>query len=178
MANILSLKCLICGKQYRPDEVDYVCPDHGDEGVDVQVALGKEFLDGLYFLRLDIDQELVRRVRDGEIGDVVTMRCYRLHGPIGSFSSQRKPEGMSELLYQIARFHSFLWGSGGVYSDFYIHNIDELCWIKDAWPVKAHALGGRHYRGDSLDHRQELVGRRARGAVQRVAHRDDRRGHR
>ena len=37
MENILSLKCLVCGKQYRPDEVDYVCPDHGDDGVlDVQ----------------------------------------------------------------------------------------------------------------------------------------------
>ena len=37
MENILSLKCLVCGKQHRPDEVDYVCPDHGDEGVlDVQ----------------------------------------------------------------------------------------------------------------------------------------------
>ena len=37
MENILSLKCLVCGKQYSPDEVDYVCPDHGDEGVlDVQ----------------------------------------------------------------------------------------------------------------------------------------------
>jgi threonine synthase len=37
LGNILSLKCLICGKQYRPDEVDYVCPDHGDDGVlDVQ----------------------------------------------------------------------------------------------------------------------------------------------
>ena len=37
MENILSLKCLVCGKQYRPDEIDYVCPDHGAEGVlDVQ----------------------------------------------------------------------------------------------------------------------------------------------
>jgi threonine synthase len=37
LENILSLKCLVCGKQHRPDEVDYVCPDHGDEGVlDVQ----------------------------------------------------------------------------------------------------------------------------------------------
>jgi threonine synthase len=37
LENILSLKCLVCGKQYHPGEVDYVCPDHGDEGVlDVQ----------------------------------------------------------------------------------------------------------------------------------------------
>jgi threonine synthase len=33
LENILSLKCLVCGKEYPPDAVDYVCPDHGDEGV-------------------------------------------------------------------------------------------------------------------------------------------------
>ena len=33
MKNILGLKCLICGKVHRPDKVDYVCPDHGDEGI-------------------------------------------------------------------------------------------------------------------------------------------------
>jgi threonine synthase len=33
MEHILHLKCLICGKTYKPDEVDYVCPDHGNEGI-------------------------------------------------------------------------------------------------------------------------------------------------
>ena len=37
MDHILSLKCLICGREYRPDEVEYVCPDHCNEGIlDVQ----------------------------------------------------------------------------------------------------------------------------------------------
>ena len=37
MENVLSLKCLVCGQHYRPAEVDYVCPDHNDEGIlDVQ----------------------------------------------------------------------------------------------------------------------------------------------
>ncbi|MEJ2558348.1 MAG: threonine synthase [Anaerolineae bacterium] len=37
MDHILDLKCLICGKEYSPDQVDYVCPDHGDDGIlDVQ----------------------------------------------------------------------------------------------------------------------------------------------
>ena len=37
MDHITHLKCLICGKEYRPDEIAYVCPDHGNEGiVDVQ----------------------------------------------------------------------------------------------------------------------------------------------
>jgi len=50
------------------------------------------------------------------------------------------------LLWQIQRFHSFLWASGGCFSDFYVHHIDHRCWMKNAWPVKAQALGGRHYR--------------------------------
>ena len=54
-------------------------------------------------------------------------------------------------MYQIKRFHSFLWLSGGSFSDFFIHNIDECCWMKGMWPVKCQAQGGRHYRGDKID---------------------------
>jgi predicted dehydrogenase len=53
---------------------------------------------------------------------------------------------MSHLEYQIRRFHSFLWASGGCFSDFYIHHIDHLSWMKNSWPVSAQGLGGRHYR--------------------------------
>jgi len=91
-------------------------------------------------------QELAKRVQDGEIGDIILQRGYRMHGPGGYFSSPPKPAGISELLYQVQRFHSFTWASGGNYSDFYIHLIDHLSWMKNAWPVKAQALGGRHYR--------------------------------
>lgn len=95
--------------------------------------------------------ELGKRIKDGEMGDLIALRCYRMHGPVAFFQSGPKPDNISELMYQIQRFHSFLWASGGAYSDFYIHNIDECCWMKDAWPVKAQATGGRHYRGDSID---------------------------
>jgi len=95
--------------------------------------------------------QLYDRIKDGQVGDIITMRAYRMHGPIGYFASDPKPEGISELLYQVQRFHSFLWGSGGCFSDFYIHHIDECCWMKGAWPVKAQSIGGRHYRGNSVD---------------------------
>ena len=91
-------------------------------------------------------QELAQRLHDGEIGDLILLRGYRMHGPVASFASLPKPPELSELHYQVQRFHSFLWASGGNYSDFYIHHIDQLCWMKNAWPVKAQALGGRHYR--------------------------------
>ena len=91
-------------------------------------------------------QQLAQRIHDGEIGDIILQRGYRMHGPIGFFSSLPKPPGISDLLYQVQRFHSFIWASGGNFSDFNIHIIDHLCWMKNAWPIKAHALGGRHYR--------------------------------
>jgi predicted dehydrogenase len=91
-------------------------------------------------------EQLAKRIQDGEIGDVILQRGYRMAGPIGFFSSLPKPPGISDLLYQVQRFHSFIWASGGCFSDFYIHIIDHQCWMKNAWPVKAQALGGRHYR--------------------------------
>jgi len=45
LENILCLKCLVCGKQYRPDEIDYVCPNHGDEGI-LDVQYDYEFIRG------------------------------------------------------------------------------------------------------------------------------------
>jgi predicted dehydrogenase len=91
-------------------------------------------------------QQLAQRLHDGEIGDIIMQRGYRMSGPIGFFCSLPKPPGISELLYQIQRFHSFIWASGGCFSDFYIHIIDHQCWMKNDWPVKAQALGGRHYK--------------------------------
>jgi predicted dehydrogenase len=94
-------------------------------------------------------QELANRIRSGQIGEIVAMRAYRMGQ--GGGTAPPKPEGVSELTYQIQRFHAFLWASGGVFSDYYIHQIDECSWMKGAWPIEAHAVGGRHYRGDSLD---------------------------
>jgi predicted dehydrogenase len=93
-------------------------------------------------------QELKRRIDEGEIGDIVAMRAYRMSGWRGCGP---KPEGISELMYQIQKFHSFLWASGGCYSDFYIHQIDECSWMKGAWPIEAQALGARHLKGSAVD---------------------------
>jgi predicted dehydrogenase len=93
-------------------------------------------------------QELKRRIEDGQIGEIIALRGYRMGVWTGAGP---KPAGISELLYQVQRFHSFIWASGGVYSDFYVHQIDECSWMKGAWPVEAQASGGRHYRGDAVD---------------------------
>lgn len=106
---------------------------------------------GLMCRHCDARQELFERIQNGEIGDINLLRAYRMAGPTGSAATGKKPEGISELMYQISRFHAFLWLSGGAVSDFLIHNIDECCWMKNDWPVEAKASGGRHYRGDMVD---------------------------
>jgi predicted dehydrogenase len=93
-------------------------------------------------------QELHQRIQDGEIGDILLMRGYRMQGAYGYAYSTKWSGSPSELLWQIQRFHSFLWASGGCFSDFYIHVIDHLCWMKNAWPIKAQALGGKHYKNN------------------------------
>jgi len=104
---------------------------------------------GLMIRHCRARQELLHRLRDGQIGDIVAMRGYRMGS--GGGTAPVTPEGTSELLHQIRLFHAFLWASGGVFSDYYIHQIDELSWMKGAWPVEAMAIGGRHYRGNSVD---------------------------
>lgn len=98
-------------------------------------------------------KELHQRIHDREIGEVILLRAYRVQAPVASFRTKRRDPAKdpSELLYQIKNFHSFLWASGGAYSDFNIHNIDEACWIKNDWPVEAKGLGGRHFREDWID---------------------------
>jgi predicted dehydrogenase len=91
-------------------------------------------------------QELYGRIQDGEIGDITFMRGYRMQGVIGSAFSEPWPGEPNELLWQISRFHSFLWASGGAFSDFYIHHVDHLCWLKNSWPVKCQGVGGRTVR--------------------------------
>ncbi|MGB2820606.1 MAG: Gfo/Idh/MocA family oxidoreductase [Phycisphaerae bacterium] len=85
-------------------------------------------------------QELIQRIRDGAMGQIQLIRAYRMGGSANL--RPRKPDE-DELTWQIRHRVHFLWASGGLFGELTIHQIDEICWIKDAWPVAAHGLGGR-----------------------------------
>jgi predicted dehydrogenase len=84
--------------------------------------------------------ELILRMRAGELGDLQLIRAYRMQ-PVGWLG--KRPENVKDLHWQIRNFVHFLWVSGGLFAEMNIHQIDEICWIKDAYPVTAHAVGGR-----------------------------------
>ena len=96
-------------------------------------------------------KELIHRIRDGELGDIQLIRAYRMGGSGPLF---RKPTTEKELLRQISNFTKFLWVSGGLFAEMDIHQIEEICWIKDAYPVSAHGIGGR--AADNKDCSQNL----------------------
>ena len=97
-------------------------------------------------------QQLIQRIRDGEMGEILLSRAYRMHG--GGRLGKR-PADQNELMWQIGRRTEFLWASGSLFDELTIHQIDEICWLKDAWPVAAHGIGGRtadnHSVGQNLD---------------------------
>ncbi|MBM4024034.1 MAG: Gfo/Idh/MocA family oxidoreductase [Planctomycetes bacterium] len=93
--------------------------------------------------------ELYDRIKAGQIGEIHTMRTYRQQGPAG-FTGPR-PGNSSELLWQIRNYLGFFWASGGLFQDYVAHNVDECCWMKGAWPVRAQGSGARCYRGNAVD---------------------------
>ena len=102
---------------------------------------------GLMCRHCDRRAELKARLEAGEAGDMLAFRGYRNQRPFHNLDLFPGHGEMPELLWQVRRFHNFLWASGGIFSDYCIHHIDEVCWMKGAWPVKAEAIGGRQFRG-------------------------------
>jgi len=96
-------------------------------------------------------EEVVQRIYDGAIGDVHTLRIYRVHGPV---VCPKLPAGTSELTFQLQHPVCFNWVTGGFFIDWHCHNVDQACWVKNAWPVAAQGMGGRCYAdaGNLLDH--------------------------
>jgi predicted dehydrogenase len=85
-------------------------------------------------------QELINRIRDGQLGDIHLIRAYRMEpsGPL-----RPRPAATPELEWQLRNFTKFHWVSGGLWTEMDIHQVDEICWLKDQWPVSAHGVGGR-----------------------------------
>ncbi|MCD4726869.1 MAG: gfo/Idh/MocA family oxidoreductase [Pirellulales bacterium] len=86
-------------------------------------------------------QEFIRRIRDGALGDIPLVRVC-VAGGVGTRLRPRPP-AERELDWQIRHFTSFFWVSGGAFAEPNIHPIDEICWIKNAWPIAAQGVGNR-----------------------------------
>ena len=96
-------------------------------------------------------QEAIQRIHDGAIGDLHTLRIYRVQGPV---HCPPRPKDANPIAFQIQHASSFNWVSSGIFVDWHCHNVDVACWTKGAWPVSARGMGGRCYAqaGSQFDH--------------------------
>jgi len=98
--------------------------------------------------------ETIKRLHDGAIGDIHTMRVY--WNDAGVWVNPRKP-GQTEMEYQMRNWYYFNWLCGDHITEQHIHNLDVANWVKNGYPVKARGMGGRQVRtakeyGEIYDH--------------------------
>jgi predicted dehydrogenase len=114
---------------------------------------GIKLLAGVQCRHSPARQALIEKIRNGEMGEIPLIRANRLGGAGWLGDQGDKANKLMEQL-QFGRIHLFWVGSGHMVDNL-IHQIDECCWIKDAWPVKAVGLGGRAPRSE--DHGQNIA---------------------
>ena len=96
-------------------------------------------------------QALIEKIRNGEMGEIPLIRANRMGGSRW-LTPQRDPNNFMNQL-QFGKIH-LLWVGSGHMVDNLIHQIDECCWIKNAWPISAVGMGGREPHSE--DHGQNL----------------------
>jgi predicted dehydrogenase len=98
--------------------------------------------------------ETIKRIQDGEIGNVICTRVYWNQHEL--WVKNREPE-YTEMKYQLRNWYYFNWLCGDHIVEQHIHNIDVSNWLKGMHPIDAQGQGGRQVRtgrgyGQIFDH--------------------------
>jgi predicted dehydrogenase len=98
--------------------------------------------------------EVINRVRDGAIGDVLNGQVFWNQG--GLWSVEKTP-AMADSEWQIRNWLYFTWLSGDHIVEQHVHNLDVANWVMNATPIRAVGVGGRASRvqpvyGHIFDH--------------------------
>jgi len=99
-------------------------------------------------------REVVQRIHDGAIGDVLFQRAY--FNSSGVWVRPRRPD-QTEMQHQVRNWYYFTWLSGDHIVEQHVHDLDVCNWIKQGPPVEAQGMGGRQVRigpsyGEIFDH--------------------------
>ncbi len=89
--------------------------------------------------------DTIKRIQDGSIGDIVTLRAYWVNGgPIW----HRGDKGDTELERQVHNWYHYIWLCGDHICEQHVHNLDVCNWIMNDHPVKCWGMGARQQLGD------------------------------
>jgi len=96
--------------------------------------------------------EIMKRVHDGAIGELVGGQCYWNSG----FGARKieQPAHMSDMEWQVRNWYPYCWLSGDHIVEQHVHNIDIMNWALQGPPETVLGMGGRETRqaGNIWDH--------------------------
>ena len=104
--------------------------------------------------------ESIKRVQDGDIGEVLAMRVYwNGDTPWRHTRNELKSKypNLTEMEYQMRNWYYFVWLCGDNIVEQHIHNLDIAYWVKGVLPVRGNGMGGREVHkerddGEKFDH--------------------------
>lgn len=105
--------------------------------------------------------ETIKRIHDGQMGDIMAMRAYwNGNTPwVKPRADLEKQYGrkLTELEYQMRNWYYFVWLCGDHICEQHIHNLDVINWVKRGHPISARGNGGCETRkgpdyGEIFDH--------------------------
>ncbi|MEM7144918.1 MAG: Gfo/Idh/MocA family oxidoreductase [Verrucomicrobiota bacterium] len=107
-------------------------------------------------------QDIIKRVQDGAIGDIVSAQCYWNMGPLWVEDAKKywdryQAGEWSDMEYQCRNWLFHVWLSGDHICEQHVHNIDIMHWALGTNPVMVMGCGGRQERvqpqyGNGYDH--------------------------
>jgi len=102
-------------------------------------------------------RDILRRVRDGAIGEIVAGQCYWNMGLPWDQFKVAKTAAMSDMEWQCRNWFYTTWLSGDHICEQHVHNLDIMNWGIGDHPVQVMGVGGRQARtgpeyGNIFDH--------------------------
>lgn len=100
-------------------------------------------------------REMVKRIREGAIGEIRSLQANDFRGPI--WVKPRQP-GWTDMEYHMRNWYYFTWLSGDFNVEQHVHMLDLCAWVmNDQYPTSAIGTGGRQVRtgpeyGNIYDH--------------------------
>jgi predicted dehydrogenase len=95
--------------------------------------------------------ETMKRLQDGEIGELTGGQCYWNGDGIWFREKTDWLAGLSDFEWQCWNWYHWDWLSGDHIVEQAVHNIDAINWVMDANPVSAFGSGGRFTRPDDSE---------------------------
>ena len=118
----------------RPRLPGHVCGGGAAKQKNLKVAAGTQRRHQAGYI------ETIKRLKDGAIGDIVTLRAYWVNGgPIW----HRGDQGSTDLERQIRNWYHYIWLCGDHICEQHVHNLDVCNWIMGDHPTKCWGMGAR-----------------------------------